>query len=175
MMPRMGQQMQFNQLKRREFITLLGSAAAWPLAAHAQYPTGKLPRVGSIQTFPNENTEAFEQGLRESGYLDGRNVLLELIASGCFPAIVSPVTRSRNRQLCVRILSLKKSRRLDRQLLPVAIAARRAVNRDLVAGAGGLHFRRFSSGAISQTKRAPSKRDKDYIGRKAPVTASRLF
>src|SRR5215470_11332864 len=65
-------------MKRRELITLIGGAAAWPLAARAQHPTGKLPRVGSIQNFPNENTEAFEQGLRESGYSNGRNMLLEL-------------------------------------------------------------------------------------------------
>jgi putative ABC transport system substrate-binding protein len=38
---------------------------------------GKLPRIGTIQTFPNENSEAFEQGLREAGYVDGRNVSLE--------------------------------------------------------------------------------------------------
>src|SRR5262245_63576158 len=61
-------------------------------------------------------------------------------------------------QLGVRIFGLEKSRRLDRQLLPVAIAARCAVDRDLVAGAGGLHFRRFFSDAVSQTKRAPPER-----------------
>src|SRR5262249_51963899 len=63
-----------------------------------------------------------------------------------------------HRQLGVWFLGLEKSRRLDRQLLPVAVGARRAVDRNLVAGARDLHFRRFSSGAISQTKRAPPKR-----------------
>jgi putative tryptophan/tyrosine transport system substrate-binding protein len=64
--------------KRREFISLLGGAAAtWPLAARAQQPTGKLPRIGSIQNFQNENFEAFIQGLREAGYVDGQNMLLE--------------------------------------------------------------------------------------------------
>jgi putative ABC transport system substrate-binding protein len=62
---------------RREFITLLGSATAWPLVARAQQPVGKLPRIGSIQTFQNENAEAFSQGLREAGYVDGQNMLLE--------------------------------------------------------------------------------------------------
>src|SRR5262249_36575626 len=67
-----------NPMKRREFITLLGaSAAAWPLAARAQQPAGKLPKIGSIQNFRNENFEAFIQGLREAGYMDGQNVLLE--------------------------------------------------------------------------------------------------
>src|SRR5262245_63361557 len=64
-------------MNRRAFITLLGGAAAWPLAAWAQQPAEKLPRIGSIQNFPNENFEAFIQGLREAGYVDGQNMLLE--------------------------------------------------------------------------------------------------
>ena len=65
-------------IKRREFISLLGgAAAAWPLAARAQQAAEKLPRIGSIQNFRNENFEAFIQGLREAGYVDGRNILLE--------------------------------------------------------------------------------------------------
>ena len=64
-------------IPRREFIVALGGAAAWPLVARAQQPVGKLPRIGSIQTFQNENAEAFSQGLREAGYVDGQNMLLE--------------------------------------------------------------------------------------------------
>src|SRR5215471_16754985 len=64
-------------MNRRAFITLLGGAAAWPLAAWAQQPAEKLPRIGSIQNFRNENFEAFIQGLREAGYVDGQNMLLE--------------------------------------------------------------------------------------------------
>src|SRR5262245_47322006 len=63
---------------RRKFLATLGGAAAtWPLAARAQQRTGKLPRIGSIQNFQNENFEAFIQGLREAGYVDGQNMLLE--------------------------------------------------------------------------------------------------
>ena len=69
--------MQFVDLKRREFITLLGGAVAWPLVASAQQPARNLPRIGSIQNFRNENFEAFVQGLREAGYVDGQNILLE--------------------------------------------------------------------------------------------------
>jgi putative tryptophan/tyrosine transport system substrate-binding protein len=62
-------------MRRREFITLVGGAAAWPLAVRAQQPA--LPRIGSILPFAVENTEAFGQGLREAGYVDGQNIVLD--------------------------------------------------------------------------------------------------
>jgi putative tryptophan/tyrosine transport system substrate-binding protein len=69
--------MQFGQLKRRDFITLLGGAAAWPLAARAQQPAGKVPRIGFLQRIQNENVVAFIQGLRDAGYIDGQNAVIE--------------------------------------------------------------------------------------------------
>jgi putative ABC transport system substrate-binding protein len=64
-------------MRRREFITLLGGVAVTaPLTAQAQQ-SDKLPRIGSIHTSQSENSEAFFQGLREAGYLDGQNVVLE--------------------------------------------------------------------------------------------------
>src|SRR6476659_9450056 len=79
-----GQRMHFNQLRRREFITLLGGAAvAWPLAARAQQG-GKLPRLGMLSPGRSELPEpgvimldAFVQGLHELGYAEGRNLILE--------------------------------------------------------------------------------------------------
>ena len=62
-------------MRRREFIRLAGGAAAWPLAVRAQQPA--LPRIGSILPFAVENTEAFGQGLREAGYVDGQNIVLD--------------------------------------------------------------------------------------------------
>jgi putative ABC transport system substrate-binding protein len=64
-------------VKRREFISLIGGAAAWPVAARAQHPAGELPRVGTIQGIKSENSEAFFQGLREAGYVDGQNIKLD--------------------------------------------------------------------------------------------------
>ncbi|HKF09488.1 MAG TPA: ABC transporter substrate-binding protein [Xanthobacteraceae bacterium] len=61
-------------MKRREFITLLGGAAAWPLAARAQQP-GKIPRIGIIDDAPRWN--AFRHGLRDLGYLEGQNIAFE--------------------------------------------------------------------------------------------------
>src|SRR5262245_8313931 len=67
--------MRFDQLHRREFITLLGgAAAAWPLAAQAQEP-GKIPRIGIIDDSPRWN--AFRHRLRDLGYLEGQNIAFD--------------------------------------------------------------------------------------------------
>ena len=69
-------------MRRREFITLLGGAAAtWPLAARAQQPSGRVYRVGylaggSRQTQPHL-IKAFDEGLRSLGYRVGQNIVIE--------------------------------------------------------------------------------------------------
>jgi putative ABC transport system substrate-binding protein len=66
-------------MRRRDFIALLGSAAAsWPVATHAQQP-GKMWRIGLIahRPFAKEVTDAFREMMRELGYVEGQNVILE--------------------------------------------------------------------------------------------------
>src|SRR5215472_12152662 len=73
--------MQFDELSRREFITLIGSAAAWPLAARAQQAEST-PRIGLL--WPGDappaspRMESFRQGLRALGFVDGQNVIIEV-------------------------------------------------------------------------------------------------
>ena len=73
--------MHFDQLKRREFITLVGgAAAAWPLAARAQQP-GKLPTIGFMgplaSSAMSQWTAAFVQRLRELDWIEGRTIAIE--------------------------------------------------------------------------------------------------
>src|SRR5882724_9893884 len=69
-------------MRRREFITLLGgTAATWPLAARAQQPAGRVYRVGYLGIVSREQAlpfvNVFEEGLRSLGYRVGENVAIE--------------------------------------------------------------------------------------------------
>jgi putative ABC transport system substrate-binding protein len=93
-------------VKRRNFITLLGSATAWPLAARAQQPA--MPVVGfmagSSPSALSQPVAAFREGLKEAGFIEGLNVAVEYrYGEGQpdrFPALASDLAR---RQVAVLV------------------------------------------------------------------------
>jgi putative ABC transport system substrate-binding protein len=111
-------------MRRREFLTLLGrAAAAWPLTARAQQAVGKVWRIGMLETAPQEasaaNIAAFQKGLRELGYVVGQNLAIEYRSSDGhnerLPALVSELIR-----LNVDLIALRGT--------PQALAVRNATN-----------------------------------------------
>ena len=74
--------MQSSQLKRREFITLLGGAAAWPIAARAQQPE-RMRRIGVLMGYPENDSNAqdwvaaFREGLQKLGWSERRNIQID--------------------------------------------------------------------------------------------------
>src|SRR5262245_41738168 len=89
-------------MRRREFITIVGSAAvSWPLAMSAQ--EAKAPRIGYLVTGSLESPDArltldaFRQGLHEHGYVEGQNVTIEFREANGeierFPALASELVR----------------------------------------------------------------------------------
>jgi putative tryptophan/tyrosine transport system substrate-binding protein len=87
--------MRFDRVKRREFFTLLGGAAAWPLATLAQQAA--LPVVGFVNgaspDVSRDRLRAFGQGLSESGYVEAQNLTVEYYWLGgqydCLPAMMA--------------------------------------------------------------------------------------
>src|SRR6516164_9481898 len=90
--------MQFDRLKRREFITLLGGVATWPLAARAQQP--KVWRIGVLAAVPPTpaSLSAFRDGMRGRGYVEGQNLSIDVRwPQGSFdqdPSVVTELVNS---------------------------------------------------------------------------------
>jgi len=82
--------MQFGQLKRREFITMLGGAVAWPIAARAQQGA-RIQRIGVLMGYPEgdrqaqANVTALRQGLENLGWIEGHNVRIDYRWAGADP------------------------------------------------------------------------------------------
>ena len=95
-------------MRRRAFITLLGGAVAWPLAARAQQPE-KLPTIGFIgfeSPEPYTNLRAFRLGLKSTGFTEGQNVAIEYRGAeghnDRFPELTADLVR---RQVAVLVAS----------------------------------------------------------------------
>jgi putative ABC transport system substrate-binding protein len=92
--------MQFDRLKRREFITVLGSVAAWPIAAPAQQPL-KIVCIGylSAASPPDVNIDNFREGMRSIGYVEGRDFIIEIRYAqrnySRFPTLVEELLRAK--------------------------------------------------------------------------------
>src|SRR5215211_7795400 len=88
-------------MRRREFIALLGGAVAiWPLCTHAQQ-AGKIYRIGILEALPAArnaaNLDALRKGLRDLGYVEGRNLVIEYRSADGraerFPDLASELVR----------------------------------------------------------------------------------
>jgi putative ABC transport system substrate-binding protein len=84
-------------MKRREFISLLGGAAAWPLAARAQQPD-QMRRIGVLMGAPNDPVgqlwfAAFQGGLQKLGWTQGRNIRIDT-RWGATPIASGPTRRN---------------------------------------------------------------------------------
>src|SRR5262245_42536368 len=93
--PWLGRPMQFDQLKRREFITLIGGAAvAWPLAVDAQQAPVR-PLIGVLSPITAADAKplitAFRSALRELGYVEGRNMTMDVRYAEGSPNRVAPL------------------------------------------------------------------------------------
>jgi len=116
-------------MRRREFLSVLGgAAAAWPLAARAQAP-GKMPRIGYLSpaTKLSLHERGFLQGLRELGYVDGKNILIEYRFAGSkfnrLPALAAELVRLDVDVIVARVTQASLAAKAATKTIPVVMLA----------------------------------------------------
>jgi putative ABC transport system substrate-binding protein len=118
--------MPFDQLKRRDVITLLGAAAAWPLAARAQQPA--IPVIGWLRAgrpATADRLTAFRQGLNDLGYIEGRNVAVERRDSDQYdrlPELASELVRDQVTTIFADNLAAAVAARAATATIPIVFA-----------------------------------------------------
>ena len=115
-------------MRRREFITLLGGAAAvWPIVARAQQRP-KMLRVGTISTLARERPtwRAFEQRLRELGYVEGENLAVDYSIERNFHLYASATQEMMRRKVDIIVATsndVLKSAMAATKTLPIVMVA----------------------------------------------------
>ena len=118
-------------MRRREFITLLGgAAAAWPLAAHAQQPTN-IPRLCFLTFDPpasrSTRFEAFFQGLRDLGYVDGQTITIDYLSADGhgerFPALAAECLRLKADIIAVSTTPAARAAKNATRTIPIVMVA----------------------------------------------------
>jgi ABC-type uncharacterized transport system substrate-binding protein len=117
-------------MKRRAFITLLGGAASWPLAARAQQPA-KTWRIGMLETISPgmnaKNIEALKRGLRDLGYVENQNYVLEYRSADGegerFPAFADELVRLGVDLIVTRGTPAARAAKSATESIPIVMAA----------------------------------------------------
>src|SRR4029450_11504330 len=116
-------------VRHRQFIMLLSGVAAWPLAVGAQQP-GKTPRVGYIRAGTPDNDpyrEEFVRGMRDLGYVEGRNIAYEFRHYGddaeSIPALISDLLRAKVDIIVVGGAAAVRAAQTATQRIPIGMGA----------------------------------------------------
>jgi putative ABC transport system substrate-binding protein len=117
-------------IRRREFISVLGGAAAWPIAARAQQTA--IPVVGYLGTASRESDTqsgylpAFRKGLDENGFVEGRNIAIEFRGAegqfDRFPALVTDLIRRKVAVIFVRSLPAAQAAKKATGTIPIVFS-----------------------------------------------------
>jgi len=115
-------------VNRRDFISLVGGAAVWPLAARAQQQLAR--RIGMLETIPataNANFDALRDGLRELGYDEGRSLIIEYRSADGraerFPALAAELVRLNVDVIVTRGTPSALAARNATRTIPIVMAA----------------------------------------------------